>query len=93
MCVGVVVRRCRCGEVCVWGGVCEVNVGRWVWRGVWGGGYGEWVKVCRGGCRCGEGCLVRCVCGGVSVGVGIGCEWEGGLGVERWCECGELGVV
>ena len=26
---------------CVWGGVCEVNVGRWVWRGVWGGGCGE----------------------------------------------------
>ena len=42
MCVCVVVRRCRCGAVCVWGGVCEVNVGRWsgcgevgVVRGVW----------------------------------------------------------
>ena len=42
VCVGVVVRRCRCDEVCVWGGVCEVNVGRWsgfwVVRWVWGGG-------------------------------------------------------
>ena len=43
MCVGVVVRSCGCGEMCVWGGgECEVNVGRWVL----GGG-------------CGEGCVVR----------------------------------
>ena len=26
--------RCVGGEVCGWGGVCEVNVGRWVWGGV-----------------------------------------------------------
>ena len=31
--MGVVVRRCRCGEVCVYGEVCEVNVGRW--SGCW----------------------------------------------------------
>ena len=30
VCVGVVVRSCRCGEVCVCGEVCEVSVGRWV---------------------------------------------------------------
>ena len=41
MCGGVVVRRCRCGEVSVCG---EVGVERWVW--VW------WVW--GGGCECGE---------------------------------------
>ena len=39
--MGVVVRSCVCGEVCVWGEVCEVNVGRWVWAV----GVGMWVWV------------------------------------------------
>ena len=67
MCVGVVVRSCGFGEMCVWGGgECEGNVGRWVL----GGG-------------CGEGCVVRCVWGGECGCVwmwGGECEWEGGFG-------------
>ena len=34
VCVAVVVRRCRCGEVCVfgrWSGCWELGVERWVW--------------------------------------------------------------
>ena len=61
-----------------------MGVGRWVWRGVCGEVCGE---VGMGsGLRCaevhvgvvrvfGEVGVVRCVCGGVSVGVWSGCEW------------------
>ena len=39
----------------------------------------------------------RCVCGGVGVGVGGGCDrGEVGMGVLRWVwggGCGEVGVV
>ena len=52
MSVCVVVRRCRCGEVCVWGGGCgEVGVV----------GVGRWVVVWGGGCECSEVGVVRWV--------------------------------